>query len=1022
MRKKIIIFLWIFSLLAPRVHSLAASSSVVLISEVLVGKTGAAEQEFVELYNQTSQDVNLTGFSLKKKTSSGSEGYLVSTAKFKDVVLPAHGFLLVAHPTYQDKPVDVVYPSASYGMAANNTVILYNGAEVVDKVGYGTASDFEGQAAANPDAGKSLARKVVAGVMQDTDNNAADFVLQDIPEPQNLTSPKLLPAGGDNTNNNTTSTDATNNQNSNQDNATTTPVNNNSSPTVTTTTVPANPVYSLGQVVINEFVSDPIDNENEFVELYNTTFKEIDLKGWYLEEGSNAKTYLDGKIGPHGFVVAEKINGSLNNTGDIIILREPSNNLIDQVVYGNWSVGGASNAPVAHDPASVARKIDGQSTFNNFNDFQVTYRVTSGAGNIIESLDEDSKEAGKNYDYNDSIIFSEILPNPVGSEVTGEFIELYNRGDRSTNLLGWVLETDYGSHYEIKNTSTTVPAGGYLALFRKDSHMALNNDGGVIKLFQPLREKALISVKYKKALEGQSYILTSILATSSSWQWSDTPTPGKENVVKKVNHAPVVNFDFGDKNYVGMPVVFDTADTFDEDGDSLKYVWDFGDGATSTLEEPEHAFLKKGNFTVKLKVGDGQSETKKEKIIKILLSEHNIAVMPELATTAEESVVGHVIFNEIYPNPVTTQDDEFLEIYNDSKEQVNLLDWKIVSVTSNKTYRFDDAALDGLSLLVLPREESKISLNNTAGHLKLYNDLDDLIAEVKYENAAKGESWARNAAGQWVWTNQVTPAAPNIIISVPDTEVKKSAKANSKSKKVLGTKIVKTTLEQISSLDTGERVAVAGTVAVPPGVFGTQYFYIVGSPGIQVYNYKKDFPALKIGDYIEVQGELTESNGERRLKTQGQGDIKKLAFKQPPAPEELSSESDGKDLTGRLVKIAGEVVEKKGSLIYLDDGDSEAVVALKKNSGVSTTMFKVGDKFSIAGILVRNSSGEKIMPRSKDDVVKINNSNVSNPGELNTATEWTLATTDRKVKFLEYALVILVGVASILGWFLFKRK
>ena len=46
----------------------------------------------------------------------------------------------------------------------------------------------------------------------------------------------------------------------------------------------------LGDVVINEFVSDPADNEVEWVELYCRVDRVINLSRWTIEEGSGAKT------------------------------------------------------------------------------------------------------------------------------------------------------------------------------------------------------------------------------------------------------------------------------------------------------------------------------------------------------------------------------------------------------------------------------------------------------------------------------------------------------------------------------------------------------------------------------------------------------------------------------------------------------------------------------------------------------------------------------------------------------------
>ena len=58
--------------------------------------------------------------------------------------------------------------------------------------------------------------------------------------------------------------------------------------------------YSLGQIVVNEFASDPADGEVEFVELYNKTKQEINLNDWAIYEGSGAKTALSGTIGASG--------------------------------------------------------------------------------------------------------------------------------------------------------------------------------------------------------------------------------------------------------------------------------------------------------------------------------------------------------------------------------------------------------------------------------------------------------------------------------------------------------------------------------------------------------------------------------------------------------------------------------------------------------------------------------------------------------------------------------------------------
>ena len=154
----------------------------VLINEVqIAGET--ADDEFVELYNPTAQPIDMTGWSLKKKSSGGSESTVVTASRFENKIIPAHGYLLLVHTeSYRGTSApDVEWPK-SYPIAANNTLLLYRGdGAVADKIGFGSAVDFEGSAfPENPAAGKSIAR--TNG--EDMDNNAADFTLGD-PTPLN---------------------------------------------------------------------------------------------------------------------------------------------------------------------------------------------------------------------------------------------------------------------------------------------------------------------------------------------------------------------------------------------------------------------------------------------------------------------------------------------------------------------------------------------------------------------------------------------------------------------------------------------------------------------------------------------------------------------------------------------------------------------------------------------------------------------------------------------------------------------
>lgn len=161
----------------------------ILISEIQIeGQT--AKDEFVELYNPNNVDVNLTGFSLKKKISNGSESNLVSGANFVGSI-PALGYFLIAPRNNEDGtpnytgaiPPDLNFSGKDYSITPDNTILFYNNEQtpiLLDKVGFGMATDFEVLTTVTPEDGKALARIWLdsENTEQDTDNNFNDFQIK----------------------------------------------------------------------------------------------------------------------------------------------------------------------------------------------------------------------------------------------------------------------------------------------------------------------------------------------------------------------------------------------------------------------------------------------------------------------------------------------------------------------------------------------------------------------------------------------------------------------------------------------------------------------------------------------------------------------------------------------------------------------------------------------------------------------------------------------------------------------------
>ncbi|MEK7643904.1 MAG: lamin tail domain-containing protein, partial [Patescibacteria group bacterium] len=151
-----------------------------VISEIQIAGQNV-DDEFIELFNGTDQDVNLTGYKIKKKNSSGNESIFVAVSRFKDRIIKAQGYLLLAHQEkYKGEVLPDIWWPKSYDLASDNTIILYNDQDqIIDKVGWGQALDFEKQPVQEPAANQSLERKSdLDYVYQDTDDNASDFLIQ----------------------------------------------------------------------------------------------------------------------------------------------------------------------------------------------------------------------------------------------------------------------------------------------------------------------------------------------------------------------------------------------------------------------------------------------------------------------------------------------------------------------------------------------------------------------------------------------------------------------------------------------------------------------------------------------------------------------------------------------------------------------------------------------------------------------------------------------------------------------------
>ncbi|MFT3706057.1 MAG: lamin tail domain-containing protein [Archangium sp.] len=186
----------------------------VVISEFAV-RGASAGDEFVELYNPTSADVDISGWAVQYRAASGGGGWQTKATIPVGKIITAGGFFLIASPSY---PTTLTVPDlragADMGFSGNSGhVRITNGMSAIDTIGYGATGQTvpdqpEGMAFVNSaiqGTAESFERKArptsttatmatngadaLLGNAHDSDNNSTDIVMRSMREPQNAASP-----------------------------------------------------------------------------------------------------------------------------------------------------------------------------------------------------------------------------------------------------------------------------------------------------------------------------------------------------------------------------------------------------------------------------------------------------------------------------------------------------------------------------------------------------------------------------------------------------------------------------------------------------------------------------------------------------------------------------------------------------------------------------------------------------------------------------------------------------------------
>ncbi len=340
--KKVLILLFI--LLFIPFFTFGASNSDVVINEIAwMGSTNSANNEWMELFNNTNNIIDLSGWVLKSVDDpSISSGQAKLKINLKGVIT-AKGFYLLERTDDTSVPqitADLIYKGALSNVGQD--LKLYDNLNnLIDEVNF----------PAKWPAGNNTTKQTM---------ERADFTLwQTSKDPNGTPKAQNSPVIAENTGTQKSAI----------------PINK-------TYTESLNAVYP-GGVIINEILPAPegSDEINEWIELYNTNNFTVDLSGWKLQDTKGTiTTYIFPKntvVLSNGYLVLKRPDTKimLNNDEDSLNLVLPNEKITNSVSYIN--------------------ALKNQS-YNNINsNWQWSTTKTPNSANIITAVAEPVKSAKK---------------------------------------------------------------------------------------------------------------------------------------------------------------------------------------------------------------------------------------------------------------------------------------------------------------------------------------------------------------------------------------------------------------------------------------------------------------------------------------------------------------------------------------------------------------------------------------------------------------------------------------------------
>ena len=211
---------------------------------------------------------------------------------------------------------------------------------------------------------------------------------------------------------------------------------------------------------------------------------------------------------------------------------------------------------------------------------------------------------------NSNIATATIIVNPT-SNIHLENLEITNSGNKRWTGTATITVFD-----ENESPFSEAVVFGIWSRGSSESASCVTDSGGKCKVSQSTRGDYLTFTVDDISAINANYNPISNIVDNSITINKDGTTPGE-------NTAPIANTGGPYIGIIDEIIVFDGSGSSDPDGDSLTYLWDFGDGNAGNVVTSSHTYTSDGNYNVILEVMDSNGATDTSSTTVTITSQEN---------------------------------------------------------------------------------------------------------------------------------------------------------------------------------------------------------------------------------------------------------------------------------------------------------------------------------------------------------------------------------------------------------------